>query len=43
MITFFVTLIVHCFGRRPIEEDHIWLIALLIGLFEMGFWMSAFL
>lgn len=34
MITFFATLIAHCFGRRPVE-DYIWVIAMMIGFLEL--------
>lgn len=34
MITFFVTLMAHCFGRRPVDEV-IWGIAVMIGIMEI--------
>lgn len=34
MITFFVTLLAHCFGRRPVDEG-IWIIAVFIVGLEM--------
>lgn len=36
MITFFVTLLAHCFGRRPVEEG-IWIVAVIIGVLEIMF------
>lgn len=36
MITFFVTLMAHCFGRRPVDEV-IWIIALIISVLEIMF------
>lgn len=36
MITFFVTLMAHCFGRRPVDEG-IWIIAVMIGILEVMF------
>lgn len=36
MITFFVTLMAHAFGRRRLE-DHIWIIALMLGVLEIMF------
>lgn len=36
MITFFVTLMAHCFGRRPLDEV-IWIIAVMIGVLEIMF------
>ena len=36
MITFFVTLMAHCFGRRPLDEV-IWVIAVMIGVLEIMF------
>lgn len=34
MITFFVTIMAHCFGRRPVE-DYIWVVAMMIGMLEL--------
>lgn len=36
MITFFMTLLAHCFGRRPIDEA-IWIIAVMLGILEIMF------
>ncbi|QPI18132.1 hypothetical protein POP15_084 [Pectobacterium phage POP15] len=36
MITFLVTLMAHCFGRRPVDEV-IWIIAVMIGILEILF------
>ena len=36
MITFFVTLMAHCFGRRSVD-DAIWVIAVMIGVLEIMF------
>lgn len=34
MITFFMTLLAHCFGRRPVDEV-IWVIAMMVGMLEL--------
>ena len=34
MITFFVTIMAHCFGRRPVE-DYMWIVAMMIGMAEL--------
>lgn len=34
MITFFMTLLAHCFGRRPVDEV-IWMIAMMVGMLEL--------
>lgn len=34
MITFFVTLLAHCFGRRPID-GLVWYVAVMIGILEL--------
>lgn len=36
MITFFVTMMAHCFGRRPVE-DYMWVIAFMLGALEIMF------
>lgn len=35
MITFFMTLLAHCFGRRPVDEV-IWVIAMMVGMLELA-------
>lgn len=34
MITFFMTLTAHVFGKRAVEE-HIWIIAMMLGFVEL--------
>lgn len=34
MITFLTTLMVHCFGRRPVDEV-IWIIVMMLGALEI--------
>lgn len=36
MITLFITLMAHCFGRRPVE-DYMWVIAFMVGAMEIMF------
>lgn len=36
MITFFVTLMAHCFGRRAVDKG-VWIIAVIIGVLEIMF------
>lgn len=36
MITFFMALMAHCFGRRALE-DYMWVIAFFIGMMEIMF------
>lgn len=35
MITFFMTLLAHCFGRRPVDEV-IWVMAMMVGMLELA-------
>ena len=34
MITFCMTLMAHCFGRRSVE-DYIWVVAMMLGFLEL--------